>query len=89
MGFLVLVAAPVFVIVVYVVAGLRWEIVLAAAAVAPGGRHYAVTEPRRRRAVTRRPTGDTRTDDTATWPPCLLAQGRILGRGQQLRQVRF
>ena len=36
LAFAVLVAAPVFVIVVYVVAGLRWEIVLAAAAVAAG-----------------------------------------------------
>jgi len=36
LAFAVLVAAPVFVIVVFVVAGLLWEIVLAAAAVAAG-----------------------------------------------------
>jgi hypothetical protein len=52
--FAVLVAAPVFVIVVFVAAGLLWEIVLAAAAVA-AGRHDAVIAPRRRRAFARRP----------------------------------
>ena len=69
LAFAVLVAAPVFVIVVYVLAGLLWEIVLAAAAVAAGGRRYAVITPRRRRAFARRPTDDTRTNDTATWAP--------------------
>ncbi len=88
-AFAVLVAAPVFVIVVYVVAGLLWEIVLAAAAVAAGRRHYAVIAPGDAAPLRGVPTRDTRTNDTATWPPTFLAQGRILGHGQQLRQVRF
>ena len=66
LAFAVLVAAPVFVIVVYVVAGRLWEIVAAAAGRAALRSDHASATPRLCAAS---PTGDTRTDDTATWPP--------------------
>jgi hypothetical protein len=66
----VLVAAPVFVIVVFVVAGLLWEIVLTAAAVAAGRTALRSDRaPATPRLCAASQLGDARTNDTAAGPP--------------------